>query len=81
MVDALLPAWEALSSSLARGAKPDRAWAECVAAAEVGAAATATMTPKLGRASYLGDRALGVPDAGAVAVTIWMKALSPFIGQ
>ena len=81
MVDALLPAWEALSSSLVGGARPDRAWAECVAAAEVGAAATATMIPRLGRASYLGDRALGVPDAGAVAVTIWMKALSPFIGR
>jgi dihydroxyacetone kinase len=81
MVDALVPAREALSNSLTKGAKPDRAWAECIAAAEAGAAATATMSPRLGRASYLGDRALGVPDAGAVAVTIWMKALSPFIGR
>jgi dihydroxyacetone kinase len=39
------------------------------------------MIPTLGRASYLGERAFGVPDAGAVAVTIWMKALSPFIGR
>ncbi|HZA92765.1 MAG TPA: dihydroxyacetone kinase subunit DhaL [Gemmatimonadales bacterium] len=81
MVDALVPAREALSNSLTKGAKPDRAWAECIAAAEAGAAATATMIPTLGRASYLGERALGVRDAGAVAVTIWMKALAPFIGR
>jgi len=81
MVDALVPAREALSNSLTNGAKPDQAWTECVAAAEEGAAATATMIPKLGRASYLGERALGAPDAGAVAVTIWMKALSPFLGR
>ena len=40
-----------------------------------GAEASAAMQPKAGRASYLGDRALGVPDGGAVAATIWMKAL------
>ena len=47
-----------------------------VAAAEQGAAATARMHPRLGRASYLGERALGTPDGGAVAVSIWLKALA-----
>jgi dihydroxyacetone kinase len=37
------------------------------------------MTPRLGRASYLGDRTRGIPDGGAVAVTIWMQALAPFV--
>ncbi|TNV66698.1 DAK2 domain-containing protein, partial [Corallococcus exiguus] len=50
-------------------------WAEATHAAEQGAEATASMSPRLGRASYLGERAKGVPDAGAVAVVIWMKAL------
>ena len=36
--------------------------------------------PGRGRASYLGERAIGVPDAGAAAVVVWMKALAPFIG-
>lgn len=45
-------------------------------AAETGAAATSQMKPRLGRASYLGDRALGTPDGGAVAVAIWLKALA-----
>jgi dihydroxyacetone kinase len=33
------------------------------------------MTPRLGRASYLGDRAKGHPDAGAAAVLEWVKAI------
>ena len=45
-------------------------------AAESGAAATAAMKPRLGRASYLGDRAIGIQDGGATAVAIWMRALS-----
>jgi dihydroxyacetone kinase len=50
------------------------------AAAEAGAAATAAMQPRLGRASYLGDRAIGVPDGGATAVAIWLRALSGALG-
>jgi dihydroxyacetone kinase len=79
MVDALVPALEAWTKALAGGAAPREVWSRCIAAAEEGTAATAAMTPKLGRASYLGQRALGTPDAGASAVTIWMKALSPFV--
>jgi dihydroxyacetone kinase len=33
------------------------------------------MRPRLGRAAYLGDRALGAPDAGASAVLVWMRAI------
>jgi dihydroxyacetone kinase len=67
MLDALAPAvtaWELVGFP---GAAP---------AAEAGAEATAQMRPRLGRASYLGDRALGTPDGGAVAVAIWLKALA-----
>jgi Dak2 domain-containing protein len=42
--------------------------------AEAGGASTAQMRPRLARASYLGNRALGVPDSGAVAVTVWLCA-------
>ncbi|MHB0676999.1 DAK2 domain-containing protein [Roseomonas mucosa] len=30
----------------------------------------------MGRASYLGERALGVPDAGAAAAVVWLRALA-----
>jgi dihydroxyacetone kinase len=48
---------------------------EAVRAAEEGAQSTATMPPRRGRASYLGQRALGHPDAGAVAVAIWLRGV------
>ena len=76
MLDALDPAVAAFRAALARQAPVAEAWAACVRAAEQGAAATAAMQPRLGRASYLGARALGVPDGGAVAVSIWLRALT-----
>jgi len=45
-------------------------------AAERGAEATAQMKPRLGRSSYLQDRVLGYPDPGAMAVAIWLRAVS-----
>jgi ATP-dependent dihydroxyacetone kinase len=76
MLDALYPAAEALQSAVARGVGLPDAWAACVTATESGASATARMRRRLGRGSYLGDRALGVEDGGAVAVAIWIKALA-----
>ncbi|MGK9232805.1 dihydroxyacetone kinase subunit DhaK [Inquilinus limosus] len=79
MLDALQPAAEALSAGLAEGKSPEEAWAACVAAAAAGTDATARMLPRLGRASYLGERAIGVPDAGAAAALVWLQALTPSI--
>ena len=44
--------------------------------AKRGAEATAQLKPRLGRSSYLGDRVLGHPDPGAIAVAIWLGAIS-----
>lgn len=79
MLDALHPAAEAFADALDGGRTLEAAWADCVAAARTGAAATAAMLPRVGRASYLGDRALGAPDGGAVAVSIWLATLTPFV--
>jgi dihydroxyacetone kinase len=76
MLDALYPAVEAFQAALDHGATASDAWIEAAQAAETGAQATAQMRPKLGRSSYLGDRALGVEDGGAVAVSIWIRALA-----
>ena len=75
MVDALGPAAQALTAAVAAGAAAPDAARACAAAAHAGAEATAGMLPRLGRSSYLGDRALGVPDGGAVAVGIWLGAV------
>jgi dihydroxyacetone kinase len=75
MLDALHPAADAFAAGLTAGRSASEAWAAAVEAAREGAAATAGMYPKLGRASYLGERAIGIPDAGAEAVLIWMQAV------
>ena len=80
MLDALRPAADAFAKAVRDGQGAREAWASAVHAAEAGADATSRMQPRLGRASYLGARAVGVPDAGAAAVVVWMKALTPGIG-
>jgi len=79
MLDALLPAAQAFEVALAT-ASPPAALAQAVQAARESAAATAQMIPRLGRASYLGERALGHPDPGAEAVAIWLAAISQSLG-
>ncbi len=76
MLDALFPAVEALASGPRSGKSAMAALAEAVDAAQHGAEATASMSPRRGRTSYLGDRALGRPDPGAVAVSLWLRAAS-----
>ncbi|AGK48906.1 MULTISPECIES: dihydroxyacetone kinase family protein [Burkholderia] len=79
MLDALVPAVDALERELSAGRRASDAWAAAVRAAEEGAAKTAGMTPRAGRASYLGARAVGSPDGGAVAVACWLRALQPHV--
>lgn len=66
MVDALAPAADVL--------RDGATLADAAAAARAGAEATADTTAQLGRSSYIGDRALGVPDPGAIAVAILLEA-------
>ena len=77
MLDALLPAADALRDQRWGAARAlAAALRAAAAAAEAGAAATAAMRPRLGRASYLGERVIGVEDGGARAVAIWLRALA-----
>ncbi|PDS48499.1 dihydroxyacetone kinase subunit DhaK [Rhizobium anhuiense] len=75
MIDALHPAAITFKEKLAEGVWTEAAWTAAVQAGLHGADATKAMVPRLGRASYLGDRAVGHPDGGAVAVGIWLSAI------
>ncbi len=75
MIDALYPAAKTFSDRIAAGASVAEAWSSAVDAGLRGVEATKSMKPRLGRASYLGDRALGHPDAGAAAVGVWLEAI------
>ena len=72
MLDALYPAALAFGEALQSDKSIDDALSAMRAAAVKGADDTASMRARAGRASYLGDRAAGVPDGGAVAVGVWM---------
>ncbi len=80
MLDALHPACAALQDALTAGEKPLEALSRAVTAARAGAAQTATVIPRKGRSSYLGERALGHPDPGAAAVVVWLEAISEALG-
>lgn len=67
LVDALVPAVEALSGGDV---------AAMVSAAVDGALSTATLRARRGRASYLGERAVGHPDPGAVGVALLLCVLA-----
>ncbi len=75
MVDALLPAVEALKQALAEGADTIAALERAVAAAEKGMKDTIPMVAKKGRASYLGERSAGHQDPGATSSYLILKAL------
>ncbi|WP_176061370.1 dihydroxyacetone kinase subunit DhaK [Paraburkholderia sp. BCC1876] len=76
MVDALKPAADALQSALASSNETGAALKAAVDAATEGAAQTASMHPRRGRSSYVGDRALGHVDPGAHAVALWLAAIA-----
>lgn len=76
MLDALLPAARAAQEAAAEDAPGSAIIAAAAKAARLGADATANMTPRRGRSSYLGERTAGHIDPGAEAVALWLAALA-----
>ncbi|MFE1795988.1 DAK2 domain-containing protein [Streptomyces sp. NPDC059517] len=68
MVDALVPARDALTAG--------EDFAGTARAAVSGAQATAGIRARRGRAAYVGDRALGAPDPGAIGVALLFWSLA-----
>lgn len=74
MLDALLPARDALRAAVDRGAASGDGLGEMVAAAEQGMLATTPLVARKGRASYLGERSAGHQDPGATSSYLLLKA-------
>ncbi len=74
MIDAWTPAVDAAAKALAAGAEPAALLAAAAAAAEAGAVATDPLVARKGRASYLGERAIGHRDPGAASSAIILRA-------
>ncbi|MGI5396447.1 dihydroxyacetone kinase subunit DhaL [Streptomyces sp. CA-251251] len=71
MIDALVPAVDALGESFAAAR----------AAAEEGAGATVPLRARKGRASYLGERSVGHQDPGATSAALLVAALEEVSGE
>jgi dihydroxyacetone kinase len=76
MLDALGPAAAAIRAAADRGQPPAAAAAAAAAAASAGADSTRLMRPKIGRASWIPERAGGHVDAGARAVAVIAAAVA-----
>ena len=77
LVDTIFPTVEALKTESDFGAAIDKA----VTVAEVGMYSTKNMMAKVGRAARLGERSIGVLDAGSVSSFIILKSLLEGIKQ
>lgn len=76
LIDTLVPALEAFDKATAEGKSFGEALEALVAAAETGRDSTINLVAKIGRASRLGERSLGVLDAGATSCAIILTELS-----
>ncbi|MFE7756971.1 dihydroxyacetone kinase subunit DhaL [Streptomyces sp. NPDC057418] len=72
LVDALAPAAAALRA--AEGAPPATALVMAADGAWRGVRDTASLSARMGRASYLGERATGIPDPGAVGIALFFAS-------
>lgn len=73
MLDALCPAFKALSEKLSVGESLKAALGAAVAAAEAGKEHTKDIIATKGRASYLGERSLGHVDPGAASSLLMLQ--------
>lgn len=74
MVDALIPARDALRAAIADGASVGDAVARMARGAEEGMLATVPLVARKGRASYLGERSAGHQDPGATSSHLLLRS-------
>ena len=81
MVDALIPARDALAAAVAAGEPFADALRASAAAAEEGMKATIPLVARKGRASYLGERSAGHQDPGATSSWLLLKTAADTWGR
>lgn len=81
LLDALVPAADALSQAASQNQSLAEGLERAVAAAQQGAEATKGMKSKTGRASWFADRTEGIQDPGATAVAMMLASLLAFVQE
>ncbi|MGE5582910.1 MAG: dihydroxyacetone kinase subunit DhaL [Bacillota bacterium] len=81
IVDALVPMVESLKESAAKDVSFKEMLLKAYVAAEKGKEASKNYVARFGKAKTLGERAIGYPDAGAVSLTVIIKAMSDWASK
>jgi dihydroxyacetone kinase-like protein len=76
LLDALVPMTDTIESGVQAGTDSDDVVAAAAVSAREAADATVTMQAMRGRAAYTGERSIGSPDPGAVAVAVILERLA-----
>ena len=76
MLDAMIPALEAMAAARASGGDDKAILSAGIAAARGGVEFTKTIAATKGRASYIGERSIGHQDPGATSFTFLLEAIS-----
>ncbi|MBE0536667.1 MAG: dihydroxyacetone kinase subunit L [Phycisphaerae bacterium] len=76
MIDALVPAVEAVRAAAEAGDSITQALDKAALAAEQGADATKNMKATFGRAKNIGEKSIGNPDPGATSVSLIFRGFS-----
>jgi dihydroxyacetone kinase-like protein len=79
LMDCLIPAVEAYSKSLESGENFKKCLEQMCLAANIGKDSTKDLISKVGRSSRLGERSIGVIDAGAASCSIILCSISKSI--
>lgn len=77
LLDALVPMTDTIEAGVQAGTDSDEIVAAAAVTAREAADATVTMQAMRGRAAYTGERSIGSPDPGAVAVAVILERLAP----
>ncbi|QNE34690.1 dihydroxyacetone kinase subunit DhaL [Leifsonia shinshuensis] len=77
LLDALVPMTDTIAEGVQAGTGSDGIVAAAAVTAREAADATVTMQAMRGRAAYTGERSIGSPDPGAVAVAVILERLAP----
>ena len=80
MLDALVPAVDALDAALSDGAGLRDALRAAATAADEGSDATVPLVARKGRASYLGERSAGHRDPGATSTALLVNTAAATLG-
>jgi dihydroxyacetone kinase-like protein len=81
MLDALIPASQALTKAASKGLSLPECMNAALKEAKIGAETAIMLKSRAGRSEWMGDRTIGVRDAGAEAMVILLETATNYISK